>query len=1115
MKTLRGLIPPLIAILMVAGLWSITQVNVGRAAPSGIIVNVVQTTIADFNRGSFYLTGMTRNGDGEVTLLQQGIAGQWITTTNFTGLTPRLEHAAIAYNNRLYVFGGRGSSGGLRSIQFTSINTTTHDVSNWTTAATTLTTTIYTYPGAASGVAGLSAVELGGRVYLLGGHDGTQTYHYNTVSFATIDPNTGELGPLIATTPLPQALSNGQAVVMNDRIYYLGGVFTQSIQCTNAVYYAVPDPVTGLITTWYTTTSPLPYNTFGQMAVATVNGRLYSMAGISNTIFNGSVPSVYYAQPVAASGDITGWVQATELPRSIFDGAAVTFGGQIYDTGGALDLAISTPSNYVVAGIDALNTGVTGWVATSGITPSRLLHTAVVNSDGWLYVIGGSSGANQPIQQNIINAAATTGQAGAAYAPDGYFLSAPFDLGKNYILHQLSWVTTLPSTSTVTATLRYRYALGGSAYTSWSAQFPANNALGTSTTTLPITGTARYLQYQVFFTTTEPLATPVLNQVGLQYEMPTPPTFQKSANPPGGGNVNPGDRITYTLTYSNVNDNNLTNVVILDTAPISTTYVAGSIFGSPGVITNDLGAPQLSWTITTLPAHTGGTIGFVVTVNNDAPEGNFIYNIANFDSDQVATRSSQVSHMIGMPLTFIKSHTSSAPPQAFGRVQPGDLVTYTLIYSNPSPTRSYTSTIVTDILPISITYLGYSGTPAPSVSLINGQQVLQWPVGTIPAQTGGTVGFYAQVLPNMAFVPDGGSINNTAQVGTFGRAPISSNTDIVPIRYRFDMLLSIDDGVTKAPPGSLLTYTIRITNVTSMPITPTGIVIYDYLEPGRPGNQPGVLKCAAPCTGWAFDSISEDGSQVYSRIIPFLGPNQSTVVTMAAQISPTLWTDAPGVLTAANKAYAIDDGQHGAEINPINQVAEDADIVSGQDIVVTDLHAASNIVVPGKPAQFVVTLYNNGFTPTLSSDGSGWFGVDLYVKPSGSPPPAGPADRYLGYCLDASNYPCTLQDSHYQTVGYPSGSLAADATSQVTYTLSITSVGTYWLYVQADPYWAGPTAPYTGGTPANGRVVEGNETNNIFGPLMIKVDYGKVYLPLVLKVGYVKVYLPLVLKSSH
>jgi hypothetical protein len=212
-------------------------------------------------------------------------------------------------------------------------------------------------------------------------------------------------------------------------------------------------------------------------------------------------------------------------------------------------------------------------------------------------------------------------------------------------------------------------------------------------------------------------------------------------------------------------------------------------------------------------------------------------------------------------------------------------------------------------------------------------------------------------------------------------------------------------------------------------------------------------------------------------------------------------TDAPGVLAVANLVSAIDDGQQGIEVNLLNQTAVDTDVVSGPDIVVTDLHAASSTVIPGKPAQFVVTLFNNGFVATHSVDGTGWFGVDLYVKPAGSPPPTGPADRFLGYCLDSSNYPCVTQPDHYLGVGFPGGGLAAGATINLTYTLPITPAGTYWLYVQADPYWAGSLSPYTytTGTAAHGRIVEGDETNNIFGPIVVKVDYARVYLPIVMK----------------
>jgi uncharacterized repeat protein (TIGR01451 family) len=1383
MKTLRGLAPALITILLTIGLLTAIRVSAGQAAPTSDFTTKIQTTVADFNQGSFYLTGMTRNDDGEVTLLRLGIAGEWRTDSIPTGFVPRYEHASIAYNNRLYVFGGRiSASASLRSIQFTDINTVTHDVGNWITATTSLASSIYTYTSGGNGVAGLSAVQLNGRVYLLGGHDGSHAILYNTVSFATIFTATGQLGALAPTAPLPQGLAHGQAVVLDNRIYYMGGMFTQTLRGTNTVYYATPDPVTGAISAWYTTTTPLPYGTYGQMAVATVNDRIYSMAGITVTTLKGSVPYVFYAQPVAATGDITTWVKAQELPRSIFDGAAVTFGGQIYGTGGLLDQQVSIPSNYVVAGFDLLDTAVMTWTATRGITPSRLLHTAVVNADGWLYIVGGSDGDLQPIQQNIINIAATTGQTGTEYAPNGNFSSKPFDFDKNYILHQLSWATTLPTSTT--AALQYRSRLIGGDYTPWSALYPSTLGTGVVTTTLPVTITARYLQYQVFFTTTDPLATPILHHVSVLAEKPVPPTFKKSSDPISGSSVHPGDRITYTLVYSNVSDNAMTHVVIVDPVLTTTTYVADSISGPDGV-TITLDASQLSWTVGTLPAHTGGTIGFAVTVNSDEPEGSIIYNSADFRSDQADALSNRTYHTVGLPPELVKSHISSAPVQALGQVQPGDIVTYTLAYTNQNQIQPLLNTLITDTLPPGLTYLGATGPLTPTVSTdpVNGRQVLQWSIGTVLSQTHGAVGFYAQVVTNTTLVPNGGSIANmafgtagqwqffsdpdsvpvryrfdlklsiddgvayatedsvltytiritnvtsvpitptgivisdalkpgrptnqpgvlrcvspcadwtlagldedgslvysqtipslgpnqtavltlvaqvsptlltdapgvlelanqasalddgqqgieddplnqtavdtdtvgippelvkshlsSAPVQALGRvqpgdvvtytlaytnpslvqpllntiitdslppsltylggigAPLptvstdplsgrqvlqwsvgevqaqahgavsfyarvvtdttlvpnegslantafgtsdqwrfSSNTDSVPVRYRFDLRLSVDDGVTHATGGSVLTYTIRITNITSVPITPTGIVISDTLKPGIPTNQPGVLRCVSLCAGWTLVGLDGGGSQVYSQTIPSLGPNQTAVLTLVAQVSPTLLTDAPSVLAVANQASALDDGQQGLEANPLNQAAEDIDIASGPDLVVTDLQAINQAIVPGQPVQFVATLFNDGFVTTVSADGFSWFTVDLYVKPAGAPPPSGPADRRLGYCLDADNYPCTVESSH---IDWVRDGLAANATLPITFTTSITSAGTYWLYAQADLYWASliDMGDYTPGTPAHGRILEGNERNNSFGPLIVQVGTEEVdnnlYLPLIHK----------------
>src|SRR5512139_1315216 len=178
MKIVRSLLPVFIGLAVTCGILFLLEPRITRAD----IVTLTQTTVEDFNRGNFYRTGMTRDDDGEVTLLSSGIAGEWLTNINQSGFIPRYGHAAIVYNNRIYVFGGRTGVGSLRSIQYAQINTQTHNLSNWITSSVSLPTSIYTYTtGSRTGVAYLSAVQVNGRVYLLGGENGDQLHRYSVV----------------------------------------------------------------------------------------------------------------------------------------------------------------------------------------------------------------------------------------------------------------------------------------------------------------------------------------------------------------------------------------------------------------------------------------------------------------------------------------------------------------------------------------------------------------------------------------------------------------------------------------------------------------------------------------------------------------------------------------------------------------------------------------------------------------------------------------------------------------------------------------------------------------------------------------------------------------------
>jgi hypothetical protein len=83
----------------------------------------------------------------------------------------------------------------------------------------------------------------------------------------------------------------------------------------------------------------------------------------------------------------------------------------------------------------------------------------------------------------------------------------------------------------------------------------------------------------------------------------------------------------------------------------------------------------------------------------------------------------------------------------------------------------------------------------------------------------------------------------------------------------------------------------------------------------------------------------------------------------------------------------------------------------------------------------------------------------------------------------------------------PSGNgLATGESTVLTYTYAIPTAGEQWLYVQADTFWGqnGDPDPTMYGSSQHGRIVEGDEENNIFGPVSIYVN-PSVYLPIVLR----------------
>ncbi len=91
--------------------------------------------------------------------------------------------------------------------------------------------------------------------------------------------------------------------------------------------------------------------------------------------------------------------------------------------------------------------------------------------------------------------------------------------------------------------------------------------------------------------------------------------------------VDPGDDITYTISYENGNTYTVTGVTIVDTLPADVTYVSctGSCTPSGGTV---------EWDIGTLTPGQSGSVTLTVNVKTGTSPGTTIHNIATINSDQ-------------------------------------------------------------------------------------------------------------------------------------------------------------------------------------------------------------------------------------------------------------------------------------------------------------------------------------------------------------------------------------------------------------------------------------------------------------------------------------------------
>jgi len=230
------------------------------------------------------------------------------------------------------------------------------------------------------------------RVYLLGGYN--QNGYLTTVYTAPIDTN-GVIGSWTTGTPLPEAISNAQAIVTKNRVYLLSGT------SVNKIYTATIN-VDGTIGEW-SIENTLPVQVAHSNAIITKN-RIYLIGGYNNGAFSSAI----YTAVINSDGTLGVWSTTASFPINIAHSQVVVTKNRVYVIGGYSD---STELDAIYTA-PIFDDGVIGsWSVAGSVLPVTLSYSQVVVTKNKVYLLGGynNGGTISTVYTASINADGTFG----------------------------------------------------------------------------------------------------------------------------------------------------------------------------------------------------------------------------------------------------------------------------------------------------------------------------------------------------------------------------------------------------------------------------------------------------------------------------------------------------------------------------------------------------------------------------------------------------------------------------------------------------------------------------------------------------------------------------------
>ena len=368
--------------------------------------------------------------------------------------------------------------------------------------------------------------------------------------------------------------------------------------------------------------------------------------------------------------------------------------------------------------------------------------------------------------------------------------------------------------------------------------------------------------------------------------------------------VEPGETIVYNVTVSNAGPSDALAVTVVDILPPGVTFVSstgGCAATAPpvGEVTCNLG--------TLAP---GAVVNFSITgtVGGAVPDGTLLNNDIAVSttttdpdpSDDSDTASTTVMLANEADLSIVKTALLANPAA-------GEQFAFQIAVTNNGP-RPATNATVVDVLPAGLTFVSSTG------------GCIQAPVGTLTCNVGtisvGATAIFTITVQAAPFLSEGAVVTNGATVDSDLPDPdLSDNADdaSVTITRRADLAVSKDDAVDPIRAGSLLTYTVHVTN--TGPSSASNVIVTDTLPAGTSYVSSTVPCASAPgnvrlCSVGALAAGAMTSFQIVvmvpSNANAGVMVNQVAVGSLAVDPDPSDNSDAETTIITTEAALSMD-----------------------------------------------------------------------------------------------------------------------------------------------------------------------------------------------------------------